>query len=144
MINPKTLQEITTIAETLQKKHRNLKVCGHVAEAIHHQLGIQAIAGSYSGLDDDYALAAHDIDCPNDPAVEPASSCQSKRDASVRHCWNILDDGTIVDATANQFEHADSELMPRIVRPNDPQYSNYHECARFVPRKSQNKGIRFQ
>lgn len=44
------------------------------------------------------------------------------------HCWNQLPDGTIVDATADQFEERwlGGETGVAVLRPGDPQQANYH------------------
>jgi hypothetical protein len=80
-----------------------LRVCGVVAAAAHFELGWMCVPGRYAGPDEPYVA--------NYPGE------------SVRHCWNVLPDGTIIDATANQF--ALDEAMPRVIPPDDHRQSWY-------------------
>jgi hypothetical protein len=83
-----------------------LKVCGAVAASAQIEIGWEAVAGRYAGYDCEYVS--------NYP------------DDTVPHCWNVLPDGTIVDATANQFDQFDlGEPMPRIILPNDRRQAWY-------------------
>ena len=87
----------------------NLKVCGAVAAITEIEIGWKAVAGKYFGTDDDYA--------------------RNYPDDGVRHCWNVLPDGTIVDGTANQFTYG--EAMPRVISTDDPRYFWYGAYYNF-------------
>lgn len=80
-----------------------LRVCGVVAAIAQGEIGWQAVSGRYAGHDCEYV--------------------RNYPDDSVRHCWNVLPDGTIVDATANQFDV--SEPMPRVIPTGDPRQTWY-------------------
>ena len=46
-----------------------------------------------------------------------------QRDICVGHYWNLLPDGSILDATADQFGEGHSI---RLISPGDPEYTRYH------------------
>lgn len=105
-MEPKELNDgvdfVRNLASEIQAES-GLKVCGAVAALAERDLGWQAVAGSYRGPDDEYA--------------------RKYAEHGVRHAWNVLPDGTIVDGTANQF--SPDEVMPRVIRTDDPRYAWY-------------------
>ncbi len=78
-----------------------LRVCDLVADNAEIELGWCFAGGRYAG--------------PTEiPPIGPGPTS---------HCWNVLPDGTIVDATANQF--IPDEPMPRVIPPHDDRQSWY-------------------
>lgn len=87
--------EIAAIREEVRRAEGAGGQCGFVAEILADRYGWTAVAGMY--------LA---------PSLEPIGD----------HVWNVMADGTIVDATADQFcEGHDVRIVP----PDDPAQSRY-------------------
>jgi hypothetical protein len=101
VLEPHDLKHIADVAAKIQKKRNRKNVCAEAANAIEDCFRHQAVAGFYIGPD------------------------HRKMNKNLPHCWNQLDDGTIIDGTANQFPLAADEPMPRIVAPNDPRQAWY-------------------
>lgn len=103
------LEEIRAVRQFYQEEKDTKQVCQDVAPAVADIIGGEVVAGKWPG--GEYGF---------------------------RHQWVVLEDGTIVDPTADQFEdgyYERSEEGTRVVPPEHDQYDSYvaHDDGEFVP-----------
>lgn len=96
------LEIARSYSKTVQDKEGSLAVCDIVSSYLKNELGWYQANGFYVGSDIEV----------NDKIP-------------YFHCWNILPDGTIVDATANQFSCNREGDIVRVVGIDDPFYASY-------------------
>jgi hypothetical protein len=104
------IERIYAIIERQRKKHQSHSLCDIVSDELGRRFGWALEEGEYRG-----------------PEVEDESEGSI---SPYWHSWNRLADGTIVDATANQF--GDSDPI-RVILPNDPRQQYYRKDADFKP-----------
>jgi hypothetical protein len=85
-LTPNTLARVRRIARGAQSEAGRLAACNQSAAALHEAFGWCEEYGVYDG---------------------PEVRKRGRRRRRYEHRWNRLPDGTIVDATANQFGDAD-------------------------------------
>ncbi len=105
------IERIYAIIERQRKKHPSQSLCDIVSDELHRRFGWAFEEGEYRGPE---------VDDESEGSISP-----------YWHSWNRLADGTIVDATANQF--GDSDPI-RVIPPNDPRQQHYHKNPDFKPR----------
>ena len=94
------IERLRTLAAAIQAG-LGLRVCDLVADNAESEFNWYCVGGRYVG--------------PTEiPPIAPGPT---------KHCWNVLPDGTIIDATANQF--SPNEPMPRIIPPDDSRQAWY-------------------
>jgi hypothetical protein len=105
--------------QTIDKARDRLRselptICLEVSMAIEKELGFKWQEGVYTGpgRNRDWEVAASDY---YDNAGED--------DEIYSHSWNVTSDGTILDATADQFEGEDNPI--RVIPPDDPRQEWY-------------------
>jgi hypothetical protein len=91
-LTPNTVAHVRRIARAAQAEAGHLAACNQSAAALHEAFGWCEEYGVYDG---------------------PEVRKRGRRRLRYEHRWNRLPDGTIVDATANQFGDADAvRILP--------------------------------
>lgn len=91
------IQHILAVREE-EREHSGGGMCSMVSEFIENEFGWLMKCGAYTDSNDDTICEAH--------------------------CWNILPDGAILDATADQFGEGHDI---RIIEPSDPEFARYRD-----------------
>lgn len=104
-IIPRPITEYIRIYSSQVQASRKYDASGEFSVILSQKFGWQVVSGSYLG--------------------EDARLIKNLPNTTIRHCWNVLADGTIVDPMANQFSL--KETMPRIVPIDDPRQKWYKQ-----------------
>jgi hypothetical protein len=96
MLDKDTLEQIRVIRDQIRAEEGGGGMCHYVAETLAARLGWEDISGVYTSLQGEVICEAHH--------------------------WNRMPDGTIVDATADQFGEGHDV---RLVLPGDDDYPRY-------------------
>jgi hypothetical protein len=104
------IERIYAIIEQQRREHQLKSLCDIVSDELRRRFGWALEEGEYRG---------------------PEVAAESERSTSPYwHAWNRLADGTVVDATANQF--GDSDPI-RVILPDDPRQQHYRKEPDFKP-----------